>query len=117
MNKLPLLENIDKDILNKIAKSYGEKKTIYKHTKEVLEVYDNFFKEYPNSFNKEEKELIYLACLYHDLGKANILFQNKVANNKNDAIDESEIHHGFLSPLFLPEKEIEIGRASCRERV
>ncbi len=107
MNKLPLLENIDKDILNKVAKSYGEKKTIYEHTKEVLEVYNNFFEEYPNSFNKEEKELIYLACLYHDLGKANLLFQNKITNNKNDVIDESEIHHGFLSPLFLPEKEIE----------
>ncbi len=102
MNNLPKLENINKEVLSKIAKTFGKEKTIYEHTKDVLDNYNNFFKEYPNSFNNEEKELIYLACLYHDLGKSNELFQKKIKGFKN----VSEISHNFLSPLFLPLEEI-----------
>lgn len=102
MNNRPKLENINKEVLSKIAKTYGKEKTIYEHTKDVLDNYNNFFEDYPNSFNNEEKELIYLACLYHDLGKSNELFQKKIRGFKS----ESEIPHSFLSPLFLPLEKI-----------
>lgn len=103
MENLPKLEDLNQECLNKIAKSYGGEKTIYEHTKDVLDNYNNFFKEYPNSFNEQEKEMIYLACLYHDLGKTNELFQNKIINHKKD---NDEIPHGFLSPLFYSQEKI-----------
>jgi len=103
MHKMPLLEELNPECLKKLAKNIGGTKTIYEHTKDVLDTYDNFFKSYPTSFNEQEKELIYLACLYHDLGKSNVLFQNKLISNIKQT---DEIPHGFLSPLFLPIKEI-----------
>ncbi|PEK74864.1 hypothetical protein CN597_23990, partial [Bacillus pseudomycoides] len=47
--------------------------------------------------------------MYHDIGKVNTKFQNKLLEaigNENRLIDvlpdDKEIHHGYLSVAFLP---------------
>ncbi len=73
-------------------------KTIRKHTKETLKVFDDILKLYGNQFNEDGKELIRLAIKYHDYGKMNRLFQEKITNQKRV---DGEIYHNFLSPFFL----------------
>lgn len=94
-----------------LAKTY-KKETIIEHTRKLV---DNFYllkKIYPKI--DVNWELLYLACLYHDLGKMNSKFQNKIMNKLNEEIGEKrfedikseiedieEIPHGYISPAFL----------------
>ena len=54
--------------------------TIEEHTNKLLELFEDFKKIYKNKFKEEEKELdlIWLACKYHDIGKINSRFQNRI---------------------------------------
>lgn len=95
-----------------LAKS-NPKETIIEHTENLLKEYNRIKKIYPNLENVNWN-LLYLACLYHDLGKMNTKFQNKIINNinkfskeqieklldKNEEIEE--IPHGYLSCAFIP---------------
>ena len=84
---------------NYLAKTHP-KKTLEEHTEEVLKVFFNFIKEYPQAFSKEFQEMILISCYYHDFGKSSILFQNEIKGiNQND-----NINHGMLSPKFLPKE-------------
>lgn len=47
-------------------------------------------------------ELLYLACLYHDLGKINKEFQNKIRGKRI----KNEIPHAYLSSGLLPIRKI-----------
>ena len=66
-------------------------------------------------------DLLELACIYHDMGKINTKFQNKLVNNiiKTKGIgknkmklwqdfneEKEEIWHNYLSPAFLPYKKL-----------
>ena len=88
--------------------------TIEEHTNKLLELFDNFKKIYKNKFREEEKELdlIWLACKYHDTGKINSRFQNRINININNSYksddkfnhlynNSKEIPHGVLSCAFL----------------
>lgn len=95
-----------------LAKS-NPKETIIEHTENLLKEYNRIKKIYPDLENINWN-LLYLACLYHDLGKMNTKFQNKIINNinkfskekienlldKNEEIEE--IPHGYLSCAFIP---------------
>lgn len=95
-----------------LAKS-NPKETIIEHTENLLEQFKILKEIYPN-LRSVNWELLYLACLYHDLGKMNTKFQNKIIGNinskENDSIelleDElneiEEIPHGYLSNAFIP---------------
>ena len=95
-----------------LAKS-NPKETIIEHTENLLKEYNRIKKIYPNLENVNWN-LLYLACLYHDLGKMNTKFQNKIINNINkfskeqiekllDKYEEiEEIPHGYLSCAFIP---------------
>ena len=73
-------------------------KTIKMHTEETLEAFDELLNLYGEYFAKEDKELISIAIKYHDYGKANQKFQEKI--RKHIKVD-GEIYHNFLSPYFL----------------
>ena len=90
-----------------VAKTENEK-TIYEHTKDLLRQYEIIKKQYPNILQEKEWELLKDAILYHDLGKINTKFQNKLylklryTQFLEDLFpNDEEIPHNFLSPLFL----------------
>lgn len=104
MNELKkeLYEKTEIDMNFYIAKS-NPKETLKEHTEKILEVFSDFIQKYPKAFTKEYQNLILTACYYHDFGKANKLFQDKI-NGKTE--NQEKICHNFLSPLFLPKEDL-----------
>ena len=101
-----------------IAKS-DPVQTVQEHTEKLLNIFYKFEKIYKSKFKGLEKELrlIEIACKYHDIGKINSRFQNRIKNNiydnyKNDEkfdnlyLDSKEIPHGVLSCAFLDYNEL-----------
>lgn len=82
-----------------LAKSMPEE-TIEEHTNRLLDNLESFKNLYPNI--NINWELLYLACLYHDLGKINKDFQDKIKGKKI----ENEIPHAYLSSGLLPISDI-----------
>lgn len=82
-----------------LAKS-NPKETIQEHTDTLLKNYKEFKYIYPDI--DINWDLLYLACLYHDLGKLNKDFQSKIRGKKI----KDEIPHAFLSAGLIPRKEI-----------
>ena len=82
------------------AKSSGE--TIVHHTQQLLTNYDQLRGYYPEI--PVNWDLLRLICQYHDLGKMNHLFQEKIREGvmKKDG----EIPHALLSIAFLPLKQL-----------
>ncbi|MGL4850637.1 MAG: CRISPR-associated helicase Cas3' [Clostridium sp.] len=98
-----------------LAKTYKEE-TIIEHTRKLLENLYLLKKIYP--LVNVNWKLLYLACLYHDLGKMNTKFQNKIMKKLNEDGNQyepledileniEEIPHGYISPAFLPIEELE----------
>ena len=83
-----------------LAKS-SPKETIQEHTDKLLYNYELIKKIYPSI--KVDWELLHIACLYHDIGKINSKFQDKI---KNGIRHEDEVPHGFLSLTFLNTREL-----------
>ena len=95
-----------------IAKSLP-RETIKEHTENLIRNYDILKELYPH-IKYINWEILYLACLYHDLGKMNTKFQNKIIKNINEKYQENikllcdkfpeieEIPHGYLSCAFVP---------------
>jgi CRISPR-associated endonuclease/helicase Cas3 len=89
-----------------LAKTEKEK-TIKEHTEDLLRQYDILKSIYPNILTEEEWGLLREAVIYHDLGKINSKFQNKlykVLGYKKflpEYDKREEIPHNFLSPLFI----------------
>ncbi|QEK11021.1 CRISPR-associated helicase Cas3' [Crassaminicella thermophila] len=96
------------------------KETIIEHTEKLLERMEALKHIYSNIKNLDWN-ILELACLYHDLGKMNTKFQNKLIRKlrrvkeytdefPEDLQDEftnmEEIPHGYLSPAFLPKDEL-----------
>lgn len=78
--------------------------TIAEHTDQVLFQYEQLKACYPTIPNVNW-DILYLACLYHDLGKMNTKFQNKINKDKiltDPLMDDKEVPHGYISPAFLP---------------
>lgn len=93
-----------------------DQETIIKHTDELYKNYVLIKKLYPNIQNLDW-DVLELACLYHDLGKMNTKFQNKLIRKlkqddssleelKDALKDIDEIPHGYLSPSFLPKDDL-----------
>lgn len=85
---------------NYLAKS-NPKETIQEHTDNLLRNYNILKSIYPNL--KTNWDILYLACLYHDLGKINSKFQYKIENQTKV---EGEIPHGILSLAFLNVRDL-----------
>lgn len=87
-------------------------KTIKEHTVDLLEQYKILKKLYQSILEDEEWEILEYAIKYHDLGKVNTKFQNKIYKKigeelLEDNIDGEEIPHNFLSPCFIDIEKIQ----------
>lgn len=92
-----------------LAKSFPVE-TINKHTSELLKRL-RIFKEVNSSqipfLSDRDWELLELAVKYHDIGKANIIFQEKIRRSVEKRIfekDSNEIPHNYLSVMAIPFK-------------
>jgi len=95
------LENPLKKHLQKyFAKSDG--KTLEKHINDLLYQFRIFLDRYPNVLNEREQMLLKKAIEYHDYGKLNKLFQDKI---RSHVYHDDIVPHQFLSPLFLISRE------------
>lgn len=88
-----------------LAKSNKEK-SIKEHTEDLLRQYRILKAIYPHILNEKEWEILELAIKYHDIGKINSKFQNKLYRvlGKEEIPEEykgEEIPHNFLSPFFI----------------
>ena len=81
-----------------LAKSNGE--TIMEHTENLINNFKNFFTIYSDV--NVTKNLLLLACIYHDLGKINKKFQSKLSGQKQNG----ELPHGLLSTSFMDSKSL-----------
>ncbi len=87
-----------------LAKSCPFEETIEEHTDNLidnLEVLKDIYSEKINI----NWDLLELACLYHDIGKVNRVFQKKI---KGEKISSSlpNIPHGYLSVMLLNYKKL-----------
>lgn len=86
-----------------IAKSYPPK-TLKEHTYDVINEFNNLKKlgsKLGIILEEEDWSKLEKACFYHDFGKANSIFQNKIRKSSG----EHEIPHNFLSVLFVEEED------------
>ncbi|MGF7057694.1 CRISPR-associated helicase Cas3' [Brassicibacter mesophilus] len=86
---------------NYLAKSHPIE-TIQQHTDKLLKNYEKLKYIYPNL--DIDWDILYRACVYHDLGKMNLKFQDKIEKRK---IWKNEIPHGILSLAFIDYEELE----------
>lgn len=104
-----------------LAKTYKEK-TIIQHTQDLLNQLNILKSIYPNLLNEEEWEILEYAIKYHDIGKINTKFQNKLYKklkyvmNLNDTIKSEEIPHNYLSACFIDTDKFEekFGREAAK---
>ena len=87
-----------------LAKSGEKIQTIEEHTQEVLNSLDSLLSVYGSFFTDKEKQLFRLACEYHDLGKMNKKFQDKLRKKLRKIYDE--LPHGVVSVFFLDKKKL-----------
>lgn len=97
--EIAALENEKNNIINDV---YEEQKTLREHLDETVECVERFFEQYGKYFTEKEKALIFTACKYHDVGKANLVFQANISDEVDTKYKNiKQIPHGFLSALTL----------------
>jgi len=99
---------------NEYLAKTGDKKTIKEHTEDLLRQYNILKTIYPYILCEDEWEILEYAIKFHDLGKINSKFQNKLykALKYEGRIEEynpraEEVPHNFLSPFFIDGLEFE----------
>lgn len=97
---LELNKGVEGLMNNFLAKS-NPRESIIEHTEKLIDNYNKLKTIYPNL--KVDWDILYLACLYHDLGKMNRKFQDKIENRRRH---KDEIPHGVLSLAFINTKEL-----------
>ncbi|WP_299228652.1 CRISPR-associated helicase Cas3' [Sulfurihydrogenibium sp.] len=81
-----------------IAKLSGNtKQTLQEHTEKLLENFE-ILKKYIQ-LDEETEKAVYLACLFHDIGKASKEFQAKITKQKSQP--KQEIPHNLLSAVIF----------------
>ncbi len=95
-----------------LAKSNGQ--FLEQHTNHVIQNFVEFLRRYPNKLNDIEKDLIFLACKYHDYGKVNTQFQEYMKTKKKPL---KWLQHGFFSACFINKKYFleKYGKAEGKE--
>ncbi|KYH34084.1 CRISPR-associated nuclease/helicase Cas3 [Clostridium tepidiprofundi DSM 19306] len=107
---------------NKFLAKTHPRETIAEHTQCLIDRMEVLKELYPN-IPYLDWELLRLACLYHDLGKMNSKFQNKLLKKLGEgAIEDDlkgfkEIPHGYLSPAFLPLKKLKRKYKSNKDKL
>ena len=104
--------------------------TIREHTDNVLSeysslkaIYENDINEIVTKFMKSDYfwNILNMCCEYHDYGKCNLQFQNKLRSKLSEVAEteeekekfrlipceeNEEIPHNYLSPAFLPKNKL-----------
>lgn len=112
------------DMLSLKAKS-NTNETIREHTDKLLSALENLKKLYGSYFDDNTLKAIWYACEYHDYGKITYNFQKEAIKDSScsNTLDKSTqkdlknlydnlgfsqkiIPHGYISPAFLPIKEM-----------
>jgi len=88
--------------------------TLSEHTNELLKRYEKLYKEYGVFIKKPEVwNLLKIALLYHDTGKAYSYFQYTIRKSLGEPVEKTDfphIPHGYLSPFFLPLKSLKLDK-------
>ena len=106
-------EVLDNSLNNLQQKEKQPQKTLRDHIKETVLCAKDFFEQYGDYFTEKQKKLILFACEYHDYGKADILFQNRIQKLNLGKELEKEIRnitmipHGHLSTCVISKEKIE----------
>lgn len=90
--------------MNQFLAKSNPRETIQEHTDNLLENFHILKAKYPRI--TVDWKLLWLACLIHDLGKMNLVFQQKVSGG-GSAFKTNEIPHGYLSVAFVPFERLE----------
>ena len=108
---LPFINYGGELFMNTFLAKSNPPETIMEHTDHLLREFETLKTLYPE-IPKIKWEILRLACLYHDIGKMNTKFQNKLRSVLHmDLIEDklknvSEVPHGNLSVAFLPFNQI-----------
>ena len=95
-----------------LAKS-NPRETLEEHTLKLIENYDLLRQYYPGI--SVDWEILLEAVKYHDMGKINPIFQERMRRvktnsyenkNRSQSEDGQEIHHGYLSIGFIDTEKI-----------
>ena len=76
--------------------------TLDEHTKMVEKKYDDLLEMKELYFGSDEIKMIKIVCHYHDIGKINKIFQEKLKGISN----KDQKPHGYLSVLLLNYKDL-----------
>ncbi|CAM2995370.1 CRISPR-associated helicase Cas3' [Paenibacillus sediminis] len=102
------------------AKSFPVE-TIEEHTNELLTRYDMLKKYYQSalrSMNERDWELLRIAVQYHDVGKYDTVFQNKIRSVLEEELLEAassyNVQHNYLSVMAIPDKELGLDKDEKR---
>lgn len=90
--------------MNRYLAKSDTMETIQDHTNKLLGNYNILKEIYPNLLDVKWWDILYRACLYHDLGKMNLKFQDKMEKGKKSSL---EIPHGILSLAFIDYEKME----------
>lgn len=110
MKKRYLLAKSSTKVIGKVKKS----RTLAEHTQDLLNCYDQIITS-AITLSEKEKQMIRAGCVWHDLGKINSKFQNKIYQGtmENGEVspapfviacsnpEKEEIKHNLLSPAFF----------------
>lgn len=86
--------------------------TIREHTEELFIRYEQLKKKYGDCLPLTERDwyLLKVMVLYHDVGKADTFFQNKIRNALGkpllQAASSFDVQHNYLSILAVPVKQL-----------
>lgn len=101
MNKR--LDILEESILKEIRIKYAKvDKTIEEHTNDLLDRLE-ILKKFNCIPNDRIYDLVYKSCIYHDLGKVNNEFQQRILNANLKYNDSKEVPHNILS-LYMIDK-------------
>lgn len=101
MNKR--LDILEESILKEIRIKYAKvDKTIEEHTNDLLDRLE-ILKKFNCIPNDRIYDLVYKSCIYHDLGKVNNEFQQRILNANLKYNDSKEVPHNILS-LYIIDK-------------
>lgn len=88
--------------------------SLAQHTKQLLDRYDDLKLYYGTEIKNENVwRLLYLAAKYHDLGKSYTHFQKRLRKSLGQKVSPTSlvhIPHNYLSPFFLPLRQLRLNK-------
>lgn len=93
------------------AKSSDDNISLSKHTQMVLDTYNELMKTKEKFFDEKLDKMIKLAIEFHDIGKINSVFQEKMRRHYSDF----EIPHGYLSAIAFNMKDIALSKKDFKD--